>query len=58
MEQRELNISFHKSGNGYTTTRLSLPINWVKKLGISQDERKVIVTLEDGKIIIEKAENE
>ncbi|MCC0658645.1 AbrB/MazE/SpoVT family DNA-binding domain-containing protein [Clostridioides sp. ES-S-0123-01] len=58
MEQRELNISFHKSGNGYTTTRLSLPINWVKELGISQEERKVIVTLEDGKITIEKAEND
>lgn len=58
MEQRELNISFHKSGNGYTTTRLSLPINWVKELGISKDERKVIVTLEDGKITIEKAEND
>ncbi|NMS89454.1 AbrB/MazE/SpoVT family DNA-binding domain-containing protein [Clostridioides difficile] len=58
MEQRELNISFHKSGNGYTTTRLSLPINWVKELGISQEERKVIVTLKDGKITIEKAEND
>ncbi len=58
MEQRKLRVAFNKSGKGSFTPRLILPMSWIKEMNISQDERKVIVTLEDGKIIIEKAENE
>ena len=55
-EKRELNISFSKSGNGYYTPRISLPANWIKEMGIDKENRKVSVTLKDGKIIIEKSE--
>ncbi|MCC3870400.1 AbrB/MazE/SpoVT family DNA-binding domain-containing protein [Terrisporobacter mayombei] len=54
-EKRDLNISFGKSGNGYYTPRITLPINWVKELGIDAENRKVSVTFKDDKIIIEKA---
>lgn len=55
MEQRNLKIQFAKSGNGYSTTRITLPINWIKEMGINPDEREVKVTFKDSKIIIEKA---
>lgn len=53
--ERVLKISFNKSGgtarNGITP-RLALPISWVNELGITEESREVIATLEDGKIII------
>lgn len=54
MEERELNISFSKSGNGSYTPRISLPIAWVREMGIDQENRKVKVTFEDGEIRIKK----
>ncbi len=33
-------------------------MSWIKEMNISPDERDVLVTFEDGKIIIEKTENE
>ncbi len=54
MEQRELNISFSKSGSGSYTPRISLPATWINEMGIDKENRKVSVTLKDGKIIIEK----
>lgn len=56
--ERVLKVTFNKSGgtssrNG-VTTRLALPTSWVKDLGITETEREVKLTYEDGKIIIEK----
>ncbi|MGL4731290.1 MAG: PemI [Clostridium sp.] len=56
MQERELNISFNKSGNGTYTPRISLPIAWVREMGIDQDNRKVNVTFEDGEIRIKKSD--
>lgn len=55
--ERLLKVSFNKSGgtssrNGITT-RLTLPTSWVKKLGLTEENREVIAKLEDGRIIIE-----
>lgn len=54
MEKRELNISFNKSGSGSYTPRISLPAKWIKEMGIDTENRKVIASFKDGKIIIEK----
>ncbi|MBR8733174.1 hypothetical protein IX329_000747 [Fusobacterium necrophorum] len=55
MEKRNLNISFYKAGNG-TSCRLTLPIKWLRELGINPDEKAVELTLdkENNQIIIKK----
>lgn len=55
MEERKANVIFAKNGNGYVTNRITLPVPWVKQLGITEEEREVKIILEDDKIIIEKA---
>ena len=54
---RTLNIIFNKSGGsagrGAVTPRLTLPVSWIKELGITEEFREVTAKLEDGKIIIE-----
>jgi len=41
-------------GSGSTTTRLTIPISWIKEMGINEDSREVEVTFEDNKITIQK----
>lgn len=60
METRTLKITFNKSGgtaskNSYTN-RLTIPTNWIKELGITKDDRDVLVTFDNEKkeIIIKK----
>ena len=54
-EERIVKMQFKNTGAGYITTRLSLPIVWVRdELGITKEEREVKIKLEDDKIIIEK----
>lgn len=55
MEKRDLNVSFYKAG-GTQATRINLPIPWVKKLGITQEEKQVEVFFdeENHQIIIRK----
>ena len=43
-ETRNLKISFNKAGNGGLTTKVSLPIMWVKHMGLDLDERDIEVT--------------
>lgn len=54
MEERELNITFNKSGNGSLSPRISLPIAWIREMGIDPDNRPVKVTFENGEIRIKK----
>jgi len=58
MENRELKISFAKSGTG-TGAKLTLPIPWLKKLGLSKEDRDINLTLDEEKkiIIISKRED-
>lgn len=52
---RELKIMFNNDGKGTYTNRISLPKTWIARMGITSDEREVIVKFEDDKrIIIEK----
>lgn len=52
------NIIFNKSGgnsgkNGISY-KLSLPSDMIRALGVTEDDRSVILKCENGKIIIEK----
>lgn len=51
---RTANVMFNKNGNGFTTTRVSLPVPFVKALGITENDRLVIIELDDNKITIRK----
>ncbi len=55
MEKRELNISFGKAGTG-KSARLIIPIPWLRKLNITEDEREVYLMLdeENQELIIKK----
>ncbi len=57
MEKRELNISFGKAGTG-KSARLVIPIPWLRKLEITEDEREVYLIFDEEKkqLIIEKRE--
>ncbi|MGL4568269.1 MAG: AbrB/MazE/SpoVT family DNA-binding domain-containing protein [Fusobacteriaceae bacterium] len=56
MEKRELNITFGKSGSGSSTTKISLPISWIKKMNINIENRavEVIFDEENNTILIKK----
>ena len=54
MENRNLKISFNKSGSGSLTPRLSLPITWIREMGISQEDREVVVSLYEDFILVRK----
>jgi len=62
MEQRILKVMFNKaggnSGKNSINTRISLPKAWVDEMGITQDDREVLVSFQDGKIIIQKTKKE
>ena len=56
MEKRSLKISFMKSGSGSTSSRITLPITWIKKMGLDIDNREVEVSFneKDNSIKIEQ----
>lgn len=60
-EERNAKIIFAKSGGTAKgkaiTNRLTIPTNWVKKIGVTEDSRDVCIKLIDDKIIIEKAKD-
>lgn len=41
MEKRELKIIFNKSGSGSTSTKVSVPSAWIKKMGLDIANREV-----------------
>ena len=53
----EKKISFNKGGNGGYTLKLGIPIDFANELNITKEENKVILTIEDGKIVITKKED-
>ncbi|MEE1031147.1 MAG: AbrB/MazE/SpoVT family DNA-binding domain-containing protein [Ruminococcus sp.] len=56
--QRKAKVLFTNAGGsaskGSQTTRITLPITWVRQMGITPENREVDIRFEDGKIIIEK----
>lgn len=57
-EKRKAKIQFGKAGNGYDNPRISLPINWIKKLEFTKEERNAIIYLKNNSIIIKKEKKE
>lgn len=56
MEERKLKVIFGKDGRGATNTKITLPISWLKLMGVSQEDREVNLKYDekDKRIIIEK----
>lgn len=58
MVQVNRNIMINKaggtSGKGTKNYRVSIPVAMVRALGITEEDRGVLMSLEGGKIIIEK----
>lgn len=46
------------AGKNSVNYKISLPAEMVKDLGITPEDKSVIVSFEDGKIIIEKKKND
>ncbi|HGM3508457.1 TPA: hypothetical protein ACKOR7_003049 [Clostridioides difficile] len=57
-ETRVLNVIYNKGGSGSISTKLNLPITFVRALGVSESDRTVEVALRGDEIIIKKAKNE
>lgn len=43
MEERKLKIIFNKSGDGYLSGKLSIPMTWLKDMNLTPEEREVEV---------------
>lgn len=56
MEEKKLRILISKNGNGTINPRFPIPLEWFKKMGLSEESREVkaIFNEETGKIEIEK----
>lgn len=56
--QVKRNVMFAKAGGtagkNSKLYRLSLPADMVRELGVTEDDKSVILTCENGKIVIEK----
>lgn len=53
-EERKAKLIINKSGSGSLTTRATLPIKWIKKMGLNEEERNLILEFDGEKIIIKK----
>lgn len=57
-ESRILRVMFNKAGGNASknaiSNKMSLPSKWVSEMGMTKEDRKVLVTFDGGKIVIEK----
>ncbi len=56
MDKRTLNINFYKSGSGSISSKVTLPITILRKMGFSEEDRKAEMTYDEKKqqIILKK----
>ena len=47
MEERKLKIIFNKSGQGYISGKLSIPISWLNDMGLTPEDREVDVVYDE-----------
>lgn len=59
VEQRKAKIIFNRSGGtakgNAMTNRITIPTNWIRDIGITNDNREVYIIKKDNEIIIRKA---
>ena len=53
-DKRDANIIWGKNGNGSATTKITLPVPWVRKLGFTEDKKEETLELKDNEILIRK----
>ncbi len=46
MEKRDLNVSFYKAGDG-TGTKITLPKPWLRKMGVTEEEKQIELTFNE-----------
>ena len=56
METRNVRVLFGRNGKGHTSTSVSLSLIWLKKMGVSAENREVKMTFDGKRIIIEPAQ--
>lgn len=56
-ELRRMNIITNLDGHGNITYKLAVPKTWADSLGFDSNNKSGIIEINDGKIIIRKAEN-
>lgn len=57
MESRKVNMSFFRSGEGYYSPRINVPVTWARVLEVTKEDREVEIFLnaESKEITIRKA---
>lgn len=60
IETRNLKIIYSKSGSGSSTSKISIPIFWLKDMNIEPETREIIAiyNYETHEITIKKSKNE
>lgn len=58
MERRKAKILFSKNGNGFTTTKISLPLSWIRALDFNENDKQALIELDFDKIIIRKVNDD
>lgn len=56
--KRQGKILWTKGGSGSDTTRLTIPVSWIKEMGITKEKREVELYFSNNTIIIKKIEEE
>ena len=51
---RKANIIFGKNGNGFISTKITIPVPWTKELGFTENDKSAIIELKNNQIIIKK----
>lgn len=56
MEEKKLKMNFFKSGSGSINAKATIPITWLRAIGITPENRnfKLKLNEKDNQIIIEK----
>ena len=55
MEQRTARVMFGTNGKGHTSTSMAMSLIWLKKMGVTPDEREMLLTFDGKRITVEKA---
>ena len=55
MEQRNAKVMFSKNGQGLPTPRMAMSLIWLKKMGVTPEDRELLLTFDGESITIRKA---
>jgi hypothetical protein len=52
--EKEVNINFNKNGQGRTGIKVTLPLNWIQSMGITEEKNEAKISFDGKKITLEK----